>query len=48
MPFDFNFNGQTTKPLEESDTYAFPDVNVDLDQDWAWYPPEQQFLDPPM
>ena len=46
MPFDFNLNGQTTRQLELSDAYAFADVNLDLDQDWAWYPPEQQFADP--
>lgn len=42
MPFDFNLNGQPTQPLELSDTYAFADVNLDLDQDWAWFPSEQQ------
>ncbi|KAL8794932.1 MAG: hypothetical protein Q9195_002514 [Heterodermia aff. obscurata] len=42
MPFDFNLNGETNQQLGLSDTYAFTDVNLDVDQDWAWYPPEQQ------
>ena len=46
MPFDFNLNGQPTQPLEPLDANAFADVNLDLDQDWAWYPWEQQIPDP--
>ena len=48
MPFDFNLNGQNTQQLGVPDTSAFADVNLDLDQDWTWYPPEQQIPDPLM
>ena len=42
MPFDFNFSGQPMMQQQpaEFDSYnnSFTNVDLDLDQDWAWYP----------
>lgn len=49
MPFDFSLGGQTMQQLPaDLNAYndAFSNVNLDLDQDWAWYPADQQNLPP--
>lgn len=49
MPFDFSRDGHAT---QQPDGYfngygdPFTNVNLDLDQDWAWYPVAQQAAPP--
>ena len=49
MPFDFNLDGQAVhQPPGNFCWYSdsLANVNLDLDQDWAWYPAEQQAAPP--
>ena len=46
MPFDFNLADQAVQqPASGFNDYndAIANVNLDLDQDWAWYPVQSQY-----
>lgn len=49
MPFEFNLDGQAVhQPSGDFSSYSdsFANVNLDLDQDWGWYPTESQVVPP--